>query len=291
MPVVTSGVQITGAVSHIVFKNITVIHVINDGFALTTGDEKGSKVYGIVYENIAAIECCDDGYSSHGDCQELMVNGFRAEGCSTGVCNCGGSSVFDNFTTKNIHGVDVYYLSGRHILKNSRIEAHGNVSPLQIAALAPSYAATYPAWNSCTVQIENVLFDGAQLPADGSSKVFIRDRCTVDMKRTTFNKISWFIYDAALVSLHKSLITGGNSYSIQLMPEAKWQADENIYDLDHISVGQISYTAQDFDAYKKATGQDMASKWMSVPFDELIDISRQPTDTDKAIGCDMSLLP
>ena len=81
MPVVISGVQITGAVSHVVFKNITVIHVINDGFAQRREMRKGSKVYGIVYENIAAIRCCDDGYSSHGGSSgEPMVNGFRAEG-------------------------------------------------------------------------------------------------------------------------------------------------------------------------------------------------------------------
>jgi hypothetical protein len=291
MPVVNSAVQIAGTISHIVFKNITVTHVINDGFALTSGSGPGSRVYNIVYENITAVECCDDGFSSHGDCQNLTVTNFLAEGCSTGVANAGGSSVIDRLTTKNIHGVDVYYLSGTHVLKNSHIKAHGNFSPLKIRALTPAHAVGYPAWNICSVQIENVLFDGTELSTDGSSKVSIEDRCMLDMKRTTFNKISWIISKAASVSLHKCLIIGGGACEIQMMSKDWWLSDENIYDLGNIRIGQLSYDANNFLDYKKATGQDAASKWMKVSFDELASNARQPDSIDKAAGCDMTVIP
>ena len=44
---------------------------------------------------------------------------------------------------------------------------------LRLAALAPSYAATYPGWNSCTVQIENALLMGLSCQPMVPEKIYI----------------------------------------------------------------------------------------------------------------------
>jgi acetyl esterase/lipase len=199
VPTRVSAVQIYGNVSHLVIKNITATHVINDGFALTTGsapNEINYKVRDIVYENIKAIECCDDGMSSHADC-ELSVDGLEVDGCATGIANCGGDTI-DHLVTRNIHGVDVYYYGGRHVLKNSRLQVHGNVAALSLTTqygnakwLAdPSRGALYDGWDRCVLQMENVVFDVSQTPADSSKALLIADRCTLESNKTTMNGLT-----------------------------------------------------------------------------------------------------
>lgn len=199
VPTRLSAVQIYGNVSHIVIRNITGRHTLNDGFGLTTGSapsESSYKIRDIVYENIKAFECCDDGMSSHADC-ELRVDGFEVDGCATGVANC-GSDIIDRLVVRNTHGMDVYYYGGRHVLKNSRVQAGGNLAALKLTTqfgnakwLAdPAHGALYDGWDRCVLRVENVVFDSSQLPDQQPGKVVISDRCTLETNSEMMSGLS-----------------------------------------------------------------------------------------------------
>jgi hypothetical protein len=69
-------------------------------------------------------------------------------------------------------------------------------------------------------------------------------------------------------SISNSVIAGGVAASIEMAPEAAWQASRNIYDIAHLRLGSITYTRAQFEAYQRASGQDLTSRW------ELVDIAR-----------------
>lgn len=199
VPTRVTAVQIYGNVSHIVIRNITGRHVLNDGFGLTSGsarNETGYKVRDIVFENVKAFECCDDGMSSHAD-SELRVDGLEVDGCATGIGNC-GSDTIRRLVTRNIHGVDLYYYGGRHVLENSHVGADGNLAALTMTTqfgnarwLAdPARGALHEGWDRCVLQMKNVVFNGAQVPDKRPAKVLVGDRCVLETTGATLSGLS-----------------------------------------------------------------------------------------------------
>ncbi len=262
-PVVVSGVQVSGDVHHIVFKNITVKHVINDGFALTIGGSLDNKVSDISFENITAIECCDDGFSGHGDC-DVRVDGFVIDGCGTGICGQ-GSSVNNRVVTRNIHAADIYMGSGRHVFTNSYFDSTGRLGSVIAMVWANQYG-----YDSCSVELKNVVVKGNQI---GANSVKAEGKgVTVVCEKSTLYGVSIIAKSEAAIKLYDSVVAG-SSFTIDLQPQTIWQADRNHYDIANINFNKIPYRAKEFDAYRQVSRQDANSKWRQIEVDRIANVN------------------
>ena len=287
VPVVSSGVQVDGTVSHIVFKNITVTHVINDGFALTIGRKPGSKVRDIVYENIKAIDCGDDAFSAHSDC-EVRVDGLLCDGCSTGIASS-GTSVNANVVMRNIHGMDIVLGGGNHVVRNSRIAAHGASGAIILANL---WYKDVPGLDTCSLKLENVVMIGTKGEPGIPNLIQVSNaKSRLEIDRSTIAGMKIAARNGGCLKITRSIIAGGADCSMDIQPNSKFEANENLYDLDFIRVGDKSYSSKDFAAYKAASGQDAASRWMPVDLNALLVGAPRPQIGGQPVGADMSLVP
>jgi hypothetical protein len=283
VPVMVSGVQIDGSIAHLVFKNLTVTHVINDGFALRTSPP-GGKVYDIRYENIRAVDNCDDGFSAHGDC-EVQLDGFYCEGCSTGIATS-GTSVNNHVVTRNIHGVDLLFGQGKHVVTDSRIEGHGATAGI----LAETWNAYSP--ELCDLKLENVVVGGALGQAGPARLIRVIGRPTrLTLVHATLCGMSIRAEKGATLAVHDSVVAGGSSATIDVQPDVTWQADRNVYDVKLIRTGATAYAAGDFSALQKNTAQDRASRFNRIQFRLPFDGSIESPPIDRGIGADLSRLP
>jgi hypothetical protein len=274
VPNLVSGVQIYGSISHIVFRNIKATHVDNDGFALTTVDPNAS-ISDIVYENICSMECGDDGFSAHGNC-DVKVNGFYAENCSTGIASQ-GNSTNSRIVTKNIHGVDIYFGSGRHVITDSFLDCSGHLAPI-IATVWPNEYG----YKECSLTLNNVFIKGNKT---GSHTIKIDGKgAIIDCNHVSVYGLAFVASGPSSLKLHNCLIGGGSTSSISLDPDAKLDADTNIYDIDFIRVGRNTYHAGEFAMYKKAAGCDDFSKMMAIEY-------KQMHQNKKQVGADVARIP
>jgi hypothetical protein len=283
VPVMVSGVQIDGSIAHLMFKNITVTHVINDGFALRVSPP-GGKVYDIRYENIRAVDNCDDGLSAHGDC-EVQIDGFYCEGCSTGIATS-GMSVNNHVVTRNIHGIDLLFGQGKHVVTNSRIEGHG--------ATAGIVAETWKVYTPemCDLKLENVVVGGTPGQAGSAKVIRVTGRSTrLAVNHATLYGMSIQAEKGATLAVHDSVIGGGSRSTIDVQPDATWQADRNVYDVGSIRSGGTLYAAKDFAALQNSAAQDRASLFNVVQFRQPFDGSIDSPRIEPNIGADVSRLP
>jgi hypothetical protein len=272
VPTRLNGTQIWGNASHIVIRNVTARHALNDGFGLSSGFGLRDKIRDIVYEEIKALECCDDGMSAHADC-ELRVDGFEVDGCATGVANV-GASVIDRLVTRNVFGVDLFFLGGKHIVRNSTIRAHGNVAAVQLYTLfgnaawlaSPQHGALYEGWDRCVLRMENVFVDGSRMPGGEPGKILVADRSSLEAERTTLSRLSMIVSRGGAARLTRSLVLGGQDCEIDLRAGASWFADENLYDVGRVKIetetvrrDSAVYGLDDFTAYQTASKQDSRS--------------------------------
>lgn len=272
-PAVVSGVQVSGDVHYVVFRNITVKHVINDGFALTIGGSLDNKVSEIVFENITAIECCDDAMSGHGDC-DVRVDGFIIDGCGTGICGQ-GNSINNRVYTKNVQAADIYMGSGTHIFTNSFFNSSGRLGSV-IAMVWPNQYG----YDKCTVELDNIFIKGTPIgvntvKAEGAGAEII-------CRKSTLYGVSVAVKNAGSFTLLGSLAAGA-SQSITIDPASVWKADRNRYDIANITINNASYRAKEFSLYQQKTGQDAGSIWRQIVPDELY----QPP---QKCGADTSLI-
>ena len=284
MPVMVSGVQVDGTISHLVFRNITVTHVVNDGFALTPGNEPGSVVRDIVYRNIRSVECCDDGLSAHADC-EVDVDGFEVDDCSTGIASS-GTSVNRHLVLRNIHGKDLVFGGGRHVIEDSRIMAHGRSAAVQVWSV---WYTNIAALATTALKLDNVLLSGAPDDRAASNQIQVGDRrSSVELAHCTVAGLSVLIRDGANVKVSDCVIAGG---SIDIDAKSNWQAQRNLYDVDRLVLGAAAYPAANFEAYRKATGQDAASRWMKLEPARLGEGRQRLEIGGAAVGADPARLP
>ena len=206
-----SGVQIDGNISHLVFRNITVTHVVNDGFALRTSPP-GSKVRDILYQHIRTVEACDDGFSAHDDC-EVRVEDFVADGCSTGIATS-GISFNDRVVTRNIHGVDLLFGQGEHTVTNSRIGAHGGTAGISVDTWFET-----PGLDSCTLVLDNVVVTGPKGAPSGANHIQVRGaKGRLEIRHADLSDMSLSASGGAAIVLNDSVIRG-NSLLHHLRPD------------------------------------------------------------------------
>jgi hypothetical protein len=280
VPVVNSGVQIDGTIHHIVFRNIIVTHVINDGFALTNGREPNSTVRDICYENIKAVNICDDGFSAHGDC-DVKVDGFLAEDCATGIASY-GSSYNTRVITRNIQGADIYFGAGRHVVTNSYLDCQGGLGCV-LVMVWPNLVG----FNSCSLTLDNVFIKGNK---SGSNMIKVDGRnAGLDCNNLCVCDLSFSTVNGGRLTLNNSIVAGPR-HSISIQQNAIWQAENNVYDINSIGVGRMMYSLKDFALYQKATGVDKLSRVLKVDFEKFAGGNIRGRN-DTKIGCDMNRVP
>ena len=313
VPVINSGVQIDGTVSHIMFKNITVTHVINDGFALTVGRKPGSnevrgrlgqgnamagqnagagtapprKVRDIAYENIKAIAICDDAFSAHSDC-EVRVDGLLCDDCSTGIASS-GTSVNTNVVMRNIHGMDIILGGGNHVVRNSRIFAHGASGAIILANI---WYKDVPGLETCSLKLENVVMTGTKGEPGIPNLIQVSNvKASLEFDRCTIAGMKIAARNGGGLKIARSILAGSAGCSMDIQADSRYEADGNIYDLEFIRVGNKSYSAKDFAAYTTATGQDATSQWMTVDLNALLGGVPRFQIGSQPVGADMSVIP
>ena len=63
------------------------------------------------------------------------------------------------------------------------------------------------------------------------------------------------------VKVFDSILTGKHPPTIDLLPDTKWSGDRNVYSLSSLSVSGQRYEQAQWEAYRKASGQDTNSTW------------------------------
>jgi hypothetical protein len=174
--------------------------------------------------------------------------------------------------TRDIHGADLSFYYGTHVVSNSTIYCHGNASPVLLQAATTN--------DTCSVTLENVALVGDRAGTERARTVRVYERCKLELRRVTATDLSFISAKDSTLAIRDSVISGGSRITVPA--GGKWEANHNLYDLESLSVGQESWKISGFEAYKTATGQDADSRWMKLEHGK-------PLDENK--GADPLLLP
>lgn len=250
-PVIVSCVQLNGNVSHLLIKNLTVTHCLNDGYAFGAG-----RMRDIFFENIRAVECCDDGMSGHAD-QEVHVDGFESIGNCNGICSGGGgTSTYRRVYISESVGHNLNFYFGNHTLSDSVIECSGLTSGV--------WLNNAHAGEMATIKMDNVLFLHPPGGSENARTVQIDVRNRLEARRVTFAGLSLKAKSGSELALNGCILAGGAPFHLDVSTNAIWEADLNFYDLGTVRMGNKSFTPEDFDAWRAITKQDGRSVWAQV---------------------------
>jgi hypothetical protein len=246
-PLRSAGVQFGGHCEHILVRNITATHVYNDGFNIH-GDQRG-----LVFENIAAIECGDDGFSAH-EAAECRIDGFVSVGNSTGLCDTVSCVThYKNVFIKDCLGYDVYFIGdSQHSMENVLIESSA------ARTLAVSTVQYRPENSPCNVVLCNVLL---RRVAPTLGPVDVGSNAKLVLDHGTFLGLDVAVKPEANVSVRQCSLRGEPKTRLLIYRNARWQGEENLYDLGSLRVDQKTFTAETFAEFKKSTGSDLTSRW------------------------------
>ncbi len=253
-----------GGVMHVIIRNLTCIHAINDGFNFH------GKCHDVVLENIAAYENGDDGYSAHDNC-DTTVNGFRASGNSTGIANINESvTKLSNISLEGNYAFE--FLAGYNSVWEIRNMA--------IAVDCPEpFMMGYgrPEENKyCRVKMENV-----QLSAQGktSFQIKVKKNCILEAKNMTSVGTPWFVDGSAKIT--DSIIS---AQSVECTADSKWESDKNNYYLTNLTFKGKKYSSADFQEFQKTSQTDLNSKCQPFSKDDFEKLLK--TEGKPSIGAD-----
>ncbi|MDR0901825.1 MAG: right-handed parallel beta-helix repeat-containing protein [Opitutaceae bacterium] len=249
-PLHASGVAWSGTKSaHIIVKNLNVRHVWNDGFNLH------GKSVDIRLENVTATECGDDGLSAHEEC-EVDVNGFVSRGNATGVCNIGASVCrMQNVSLEGNIAFEIYlYHSAFTRIQNGAIRATAE----RAIRLLGKDGATPP----CRLELDAVTL----VWRGGKPRlVEVMKKSVLVASRFSTSGLSWKVDADSEARLTHSVIAGpsanADGLSLSIHPGANWNAQDNLYAINRINVGEEHYARPDFARYQADTKQDSRSRW------------------------------
>lgn len=112
-----SGVEMEGNCRFWVIRNLTVTHFPNDGYNLH------GNCTDIRFFNIRALFNGDDGISGHETCS-FVVDGYYAEGNSTGICHIQDCvAVHRNVVLNKAAGIELLMQNKRNVFENVSVES------------------------------------------------------------------------------------------------------------------------------------------------------------------------
>ncbi len=246
----SSAVVQSIAGSWLTVKNITGMHVYNDGFNVHGAQRN------LVYENIAAINCGDDGFSAHEDV-DCQINGFVSIGNATGLCDTGTSQThYKNVFIKGCHGFDLYFIGLKHSIENAVIESTAARAFWLDGNLLKD-------GQRCQLTMRNVLItrvggEAQELRLNRGGELFA-ENCT-------FDGLNVLLGPKGAVDFQKCVFRKGKFHpEVQIYRNTVWRGDGNIYDLKSLRVVHTGYTPETFADFQKVTGSEPTSKWVATP--------------------------
>ncbi|MEN6627420.1 MAG: right-handed parallel beta-helix repeat-containing protein [Candidatus Sumerlaeia bacterium] len=112
-----SGVELEGNCRFLVIRNLTATFFPNDGFNIH------HRCADIRFSNNRALFNGDDGISGHETCS-FVVDGFYAEGNSTGICHIQDCvAVHRNVVLKRAAGIELLMQNKRNVFENVSVES------------------------------------------------------------------------------------------------------------------------------------------------------------------------
>lgn len=274
VPKIVSGVQITGNCHHLVIRNVRVRHVINDGFALTTGAAPESTVRNIRFEKIRAEECGDDGLSAHGDC-EVFVDDFYSRANSTGYCSQ-GVSTNRRVRMEEIDGVEIFPIGGRHEFIDCVVIGQA-LQPVTVEAAAP--------FTHSELILKNCLLLAA--PGRSATDAIIRIRKTGVLKADRLTTQGISIQVSGTMELTNSIIAGGPEATLQVVAGGEWRDRNSVFDLAAFQVGGERFTPPEFSRFQSHFEGEGSWCQTLKPFDA----SNPPVGVPVGIGADHAQMP
>ncbi len=249
-PARSSAVVQSIAGSWLTVKNVTGMHVYNDGFNVHGAQRN------LVYENIAAIECGDDGFSAHEDV-DCEINGFVSIRNATGFCDTGTSQThYRNLFIKECTGYDMFFIGLKHSVENALIESSAARAFWADGALLKD-------GQLCQVKMKNVIVKrvggGPQELRVGKGGALFAENCTFDSLNVTLTP-------KGSVDFRKCVFKKGEFHpEVQTYRNTIWRGDMNSYDFKSFRVVHQPYTPETFDEFRKFMGSETGSTWAVDP--------------------------
>lgn len=284
-PWLVNGVSVHGANHHLVIRNLTATHVLNDGYNISPARDT-AQIRDVLFENIRSIECGDDGLSAHGN-STVRVDGFYSTRNGTGLCTTGNSANNRLLVRDNV-GYEVYFYPypypgpTAHAIANSRIECRADNGCLIQGGKNPD--------DLCLVKLNNVVIQAMPGGPPRSSRLALDQRARLEGQNLTLAGLALTL-GVRGASISDSVIAGGAAASIEIASDAAWEARRNVFDIAHLRLGLVTYTATQFEAYQRASGQDTASKWEPIDVAPLLASESHIEIEGKPVGAAVQFLP
>ena len=265
VPIRVNGVSIHGNADHIIVKNLTVRHPLNDGFSMSG---EGRNIY---MENITAIDCGDDGISAHGN-QRYQVKNIYLNGCGTGICDTGNTDTsYENVVMEKIRGVDVFFIQSSendrscHSMRNALIVGNG-AKQLILQADA----------GEMKISFDNVLFLGKE---QGDRFLRISGNTAFEILNTSLFRLD-FSGTGRSLDIKCSVISG-TRYGVNWGNSETFHSCGNTYQIPSLRLGKTYYypgsKPAETEKYQKAVpGDDSVFVSVPVKFDEQMIVHGKP---------------
>jgi hypothetical protein len=108
--------------------------------------------------------------------------------------------------------------------------------------------------DKCFVSLKNVYIRGNR---SGDNTIRVYRNATLKAETCVFQDLS-ILANGDAVELKRSVITGAEPTFIQIFPDTRWGANENVYLLKHIRLGDDFYSLDrgNLEEYKTKAGDD-----------------------------------
>ncbi len=236
--------------SWLTVKNITGMHVYNDGFNVHGAQRS------LVFENITAMNCGDDGFSAHEDA-DCLIDGFVSIGNATGLCDTGTSRThYKNVYIRDCHGFDLYFIGLEHSLENALIESSAAKAFWLDGNLLEH-------GQRCQLTMRNVLITRV---GGGPQELRINKGGELFAENCTFDGVNVLLGPKGAVDFQKCVLRKGKFHpEVQIYRNTIWRGDGNIYDLKSLRIVHTGYTPETFTDFQKFTGSEPSSRWEANP--------------------------
>lgn len=267
------GVAMSGVFSHVIVRNLTAVHVCNDGYNIH------GRVTNVEFHNCHAHHCFDEGFSAHDDCETILdgaVYGF----CDNGIynINVSGFSITRNVIVHNSrsHGFGCHAKAG-HVLENAVFIDN----PIQISA--------------GNLEAGNILAIGTPRCREQTIGVNGRFAGSVTLRRATMigNSTLLTAVNGAMFRFENCLFCpgqGGLVVQQDADPAAMFSGNNVIAGLDlNLEWGRNAIPLQEW--LQRADSGQAAGAWLVRDTPEMADLlsGRLPADSAVVAGCEPAL--
>jgi len=244
-----SGVKLSGA-GQIIVRDLTCEHFWNDGFNIHGGSAP------VWFENIRGLWNGDEGFSAHENCECYVRGGEFSSNYWHGIADVNlARTHFANLVVRDNRSKGIYFIGGMHSVIDSEVSG----SPINIA-LSPSTRTQWPRFQDhlmrpCLANFRNVVVRsapgqvGVQISADGAG---LFEHCLI-----SGGDVGVKVDEGGKAYVVNSIVH--DAETAEVSATGSYAADHNLYHPGRFVIGETTYSPEDFDVYRAATGNDANS--------------------------------